>query len=101
MIKNKTYIVFPHGLVTKEELQEAIELLNISLKNPKIVKHNGLWNVEADLSKASIERINFAHCIFCESMFQWASATCELMETDELSVSELWNAEPDVAEAVM
>jgi hypothetical protein len=101
MKKNKTHIVYPQGALSWEEIQETVALLKTEGLNPKIVKHNGLWNVQADISKAGIERIEWEHYIFCESMYQWARATCELMESDQLSISELWNAEADVAEGIV
>lgn len=101
MIENKRYIVYPYGAFSWEEILESVELLKTEGLNPKIVKHNGFWNVEADISKKAIERIYWEHYIFCESVYQWASATCELMEEDGLSISELWNAEADVAEGVV
>jgi hypothetical protein len=100
MKRNKRYIVYPMGALCWEEIQETMTLLEHEGANPEIVKHNGFWNVEADISKAAIERIDWEHYIFCESMYQWASATCDLMEEDGLSVSELWNAEADVAEMI-
>jgi hypothetical protein len=101
MKKNKTYIVDPHGPLSWEEILETVELLKIEGRDPKIVKHNGFWNVEAEISNAEIGRIVLEHYVFCESMYQWAIATCELMESDQLSVSELWNAEVDVKEAMI
>jgi hypothetical protein len=48
MIKNKRYIVYPQGALCWEEIEETMELLKHEGANPKIVKHNGFWNVEAD-----------------------------------------------------
>jgi hypothetical protein len=48
MIKNKTYIVYPHGALNWEEIFETVALLKTERANPKIVKHNGFWNVQAD-----------------------------------------------------
>lgn len=48
MIKNKTYIVYPNGALNWEEILETVELLKFECANPKIVKHNGFWNVQAD-----------------------------------------------------
>ena len=101
MKRNKRCIVYPMGALSWEEILETVELLKYEGANPEIVNHNGFWNVEADVSKAAIERIDWEHYIFCESMYQWAEVTCELMEEDRLSISELWNAEADVAEGVV
>lgn len=47
MNKNKRYIVYPQGALSWEEIFETVELLKATGANPKIVKHNGFWNVEA------------------------------------------------------
>ena len=47
MIKNKRYIVYPHGALSWEEIHETVELLKAEGANPEIVKHNGFWNVSA------------------------------------------------------
>lgn len=48
MIKNKRYIVYPHGALSWGEILETVELLKTEGANPKIVEHNGFWNVEAE-----------------------------------------------------
>jgi hypothetical protein len=50
MKKNKRYIVYPMGALSWEEIKETVELLKYEGTNPKIVKHNGFWNVEADVT---------------------------------------------------
>jgi hypothetical protein len=47
MMKNKTYIVYPGGALNWEEIFETVALLEFEGANPKIVKHNGFWNVQA------------------------------------------------------
>lgn len=41
------YIVYPEGVESWSELKETLELLKEEGKDPKIVKYEGLWNVEA------------------------------------------------------
>ena len=53
MKKNKTYIVYPDGAFSWEEIKETVALLKFEGYNPKIVKHNGLWNVQAQSPEAS------------------------------------------------
>lgn len=48
MKKNKTYIVYPQGALSWEEILETVELLKTERANPKIVKHNGFWNGQAE-----------------------------------------------------
>jgi hypothetical protein len=48
MIKNKRYSVYQWGALSWEEILETVELLKTEHANPKIVKHNGLWNVQAE-----------------------------------------------------
>jgi len=50
MKKNTTYIVYPHGALSWEEIFETVELLKFEGANPKIVTHNGYWNVQAEVS---------------------------------------------------
>jgi len=45
---NKRYIVYPQGALSWEEILETAELLQFEGAKPKIVKHNGFWNVEAE-----------------------------------------------------
>lgn len=47
-MSNKRYIVYPHGALSWEEILETVELLKTEGANPKIVKHNGFWNVSAE-----------------------------------------------------
>jgi hypothetical protein len=47
MIRNKTYIVYPEGALSWEEIFEMVTLLEFEGANPKIVNHNGFWNVQA------------------------------------------------------
>lgn len=47
MRKNKRYIVYPHGAESWSEIKETVGLLKSCGANPKIVKYNGFWNVEA------------------------------------------------------
>ena len=49
MIGNKTYIVYPHGALSWEEILETVALLKSEGANPEIVVHNGFWNVQADV----------------------------------------------------
>lgn len=51
MSERKRYIVYPYGAHSWEEIAETVEFLKYEGANPKIVKHNGFWNVEAE-SKA-------------------------------------------------
>ena len=51
MKKNKPYIVYPDGAFSWEEIKETVALLKFEGYNPKIVKHNGLWNVQAQSPK--------------------------------------------------
>ena len=51
MKRNKRYIVYPMGALCWEEIEETVELLKHEGANPKIVKHNGFWNVEADTER--------------------------------------------------
>ena len=53
MEKNKPYIVYPNGTLSWEEIKETVILLKFAGYNPKIVKHNGFWNVEAQRTEAS------------------------------------------------
>ena len=53
MEKNKPYIVYPDGAFSWEEIKETVALLKFEGYNPKIVKHNGLWNVQAQSPEAS------------------------------------------------
>lgn len=48
-MKNR-YIVYPDGALSLDEIKETVELLKSLGNNPKIVKHKGLWNVEAESS---------------------------------------------------
>jgi hypothetical protein len=47
MLKSKRYIVFPDGAISCDEIKETVRLLKYEGANPKIVKHNGFWNVHA------------------------------------------------------
>ena len=48
MKKNKRYLVYPHGAWCWEEILETVALLEQEGADPKIVKHNGFWNVSAE-----------------------------------------------------
>lgn len=48
MNQNKTYIVYPGGALSWEEIFETVALLELEGASPKIVKHNGFWNVSAE-----------------------------------------------------
>ena len=46
--EKERYIVYPLGALSWEEILETVELLKVEGGNPKIVKHNGFWNVSAE-----------------------------------------------------
>lgn len=40
--------MYPMGALSWEEILETVELLKYEGANPKIVNHNGFWNVSAE-----------------------------------------------------
>lgn len=53
MSERKRYIVYPGGAHDWAEIKATFDLLNYEGANPKIVKYNGRWNVEAQAKEAA------------------------------------------------